>query len=277
LLARFTLVLAGLTSNANPDVWLRMAQTLGPALAFFAALTATFGNLAAYLQTNLKRLLAYSTIAHAGYMMMGLATFTPEGTSAVLFYLVAYLVMNLGAFAVVAFLRNQTGSEDLSSFRGLIQRSPVLVVTFSFFLLSLLGIPPLVGFAAKFQIFRVLFEAGQLYGSQHALTMSYTMYALLVIGGLNTVFSLVYYIKVIKVMTLDKSDEELAGRVPAPLKIPFGAAIYASVLALAVLGLGIGWDQLREASKDGVNRFHTPTTATIATTVPGRAEGVRRP
>src|SRR5205807_4617176 len=105
-----------------------------PILAIFAALTATFGNLAAYLQTNLKRLLAYSTIAHAGYMMMGLATLTADGAAAVLFYLIVYLVMNLGAFAVVAFLRNRTGSEDLSSFRGLVYRSPVLVITFAVFL-----------------------------------------------------------------------------------------------------------------------------------------------
>ena len=78
-----------------------------------------------------------------------------------LFYLVAYLFMNLGAFAVVAFLRNQTGSEDLADFRGLVRRSPWMVVTLAIFLLSLLGIPPLVGFAAKFQIFSVLFDAGQ--------------------------------------------------------------------------------------------------------------------
>src|SRR3954468_14790036 len=112
---------------------------LGPSLVFFAALTATFGNLAAYPQTNLKRLLAYSTIAHAGYMMMGLATLSRAGAAAVLFYLVAYLFMNLGAFAVVAFIRNQTGSEDLSSYRGLIHRSPLLATLMAVFLLSLLG------------------------------------------------------------------------------------------------------------------------------------------
>ena len=106
--------------TVNPH-WDVLVRYLVPALAFFAALTATFGNLAAYLQTNLKRLLAYSTIAHAGYMMMGLATlsrrtagstFQLPGLQAVLFYLVAYLFMNLGAFAVVAYLRNQTGSEE---------------------------------------------------------------------------------------------------------------------------------------------------------------------
>src|SRR5205085_7421519 len=140
--------------------WQRAAPYLVPTIALFAVLTTTFGNLAAYLQTNLKRLLAYSTIAHAGFMMMGLAALTRGGASAVLFYLIAYLFMNLGAFAVVAFLRNQTGSEDLSSFRGLVRRAPILVVTLAFFLLSLLGMPPLAGFAAKLQIFSALLEGG---------------------------------------------------------------------------------------------------------------------
>src|SRR6202030_3380841 len=98
--------------------WLIVARFFVPTLSIFAAVTATFGNLAAYTQTNLKRLLAYSTIAHAGFMMMGLATLTRDGAGAVLFYLIAYLFMNLGAFAVVAFLRNLTGSEELEDFRG---------------------------------------------------------------------------------------------------------------------------------------------------------------
>src|SRR5204863_912407 len=164
LLARVIMVLGGfdpLVGAVENAHWNTIIGYLVPALAFFAALTATFGNLAAYLQTNLKRLLAYSTIAHAGYMMMGLAVLTREGVAAVLFYLIAYLLMNLGAFAVVAFLRNETGSEDLSSYRGLVRRSPWMVVTLSVFLLSLLGIPPLVGFAAKFQIFLALFHAGE--------------------------------------------------------------------------------------------------------------------
>src|SRR5262249_13187964 len=180
-----------------------LVRYLAPALAILAAITATFGNLAAYVQTNLKRLLAYSTIAHAGYMMMGLATLTAEGAGAVLFYLIAYLLMNLGAFAVIAFLRNQTGSEDLADFRGLVRRSPIMVVTLSIFLLSLLGIPPLVGFAAKFQIFAALYHAGEAYASAGEPMLSNTMVSLLVIGGINTVISAVYYLKVMKVMILD--------------------------------------------------------------------------
>jgi NADH-quinone oxidoreductase subunit N len=269
LLGRFVLMLGGLGSSyADYDAWLRMAHYLAPPLALFAALTATFGNLAAYLQTNLKRLLAYSTIAQAGYMMMGIAAFTPEGMSAVLFYLVAYLFMNLGAFAVVAFLRNQTGSEDLSSFRGLIQRSPLLVITLGFFLFSLLGVPPLAGFAAKFQIFRVLYNAAVLY-SDRTPGLSVIMYALLVIGGLNTVLSLFYYIKVLKVMVLDRPLEEIEGVPLAALPLSTGQGLYASALAVVVLLLGIFWDpapvkiggadlpNLAQASDKGVDRFYS--------------------
>jgi NADH-quinone oxidoreductase subunit N len=257
LLARFLMVLSGLSDvrPAESVTWLTLAQSLAPAVAFIAALTATFGNLAAYLQTNLKRLLAYSTIAHAGYMLMGLAAFTREGASAVVFYLVTYLFMNLGAFAVVAFLRNQTGSEDLSSFRGLVRRSPVMVVTLGFFLFSLLGVPPLAGFAAKFQIFRVLFDAAKLYREKDAVNLSYTMYALVVIGGLNTVVSLVYYIKVLKVMTIDRSLDEVEGHEPKPLAVPFGSRLYAGLLSAVVLLLGILWDPLAEYSDKGVNCF----------------------
>jgi NADH-quinone oxidoreductase subunit N len=229
-----------------------LVRYLVPTLAIFAALTATFGNLAAYPQTNLKRLLAYSTIAHAGYMMMGLATMTREGVAAVLFYLVAYLFMNLGAFAVVAFLRNRTGSEDLSTMRGLIYRSPVMVVTLAVFLLSLLGLPPLAGFAAKFQIFAALFEAGGMYSDQGQRALAITMYALLVIGGINTVFSLIYYVRVLKVMILDQPVEVVEGREPAPLPVPAGDALYAGLLAVVIFVLGIFWNPVADGSSKGV-------------------------
>jgi NADH-quinone oxidoreductase subunit N len=266
LAGRFGLVLcglAGVTPNAN--AWLKVAPYLGPALAVFAALTATFGNLAAYGQTNLKRLLAYSTIAHAGYMMMGLAALNRDGAGAVLFYLVAYLFMNLGAFAVVAFLRNRTGSEDLASFHGLVYRSPLLVVTLAVFLLSLLGMPPLAGFAAKFQIFSVLYDAGQYYGSPAVdqQTLSVTMYALLVIGGLNTVLSLFYYVKVLKVMILDRPLELVEGRPAAPLSIPVSWSVFVTVMAVMIFVVGLAWDPLDAASRvHGVNGFQRlPTPA----------------
>jgi NADH-quinone oxidoreductase subunit N len=263
LLARISLTLGGLdplVSNwrgepAKP--WMEVIRYLVPALAFFAALTATFGNLAAYLQTNLKRLLAYSTIAQAGYMMMALATLTRTGAEAVVFYLVAYLFMNLGAFAVVAFLRNQTHSEDLSHFRGLIRRSPVMVVTLSLFLLSLLGIPPLIGFAAKFQIFAVLYDEGQAYYKMGEPGLGATLIGLLVVGGLNTVLSAVYYLKVMKVMILDQEVEDLEGQPVRPLRQPLAPALYVSLLAGAVVALGILWGPLDTYSRQAVARFRT--------------------
>jgi NADH-quinone oxidoreductase subunit N len=251
LVARFTLYLAN-PSPARFEDWLALAQYLVPALAFFAALTTTFGNLAAYVQTNLKRLLAYSTIAHAGYMMMGLAVLNREGASAVLFYLVAYLFMNLGAFAIVAILRNQTGSEDLASYRGLAYRSPLMAVLFSIFLLSLLGMPPLAGFAGKFQILGALIDAGKTYGSARSAILEYSMYFLVGALVINTVLSAVYYIRVMKVMILDKTVEEVEGRPSPPLPIPIGAAFYSTLLAGMIFVIGLAWNPLAKASNVGV-------------------------
>jgi NADH-quinone oxidoreductase subunit N len=261
LLGRFALVLVLGGGNLVPgfrgadnEVMLRY---LAPALAILAAITATFGNLAAYVQTNLKRLLAYSTIAHAGYMMMGLATLTTEGAGAMLFYLIAYLLMNLGAFAVIAFLRNQTGSEDLADFRGLIRRSPIMVVTLSIFLLSLLGIPPLIGFAGKFQIFAALYNAADYYasGAHPDVLLSNTMLALLVIGGINTVISAVYYLKVMKVMILDTTLEDVEHRAPRMLAEPPGAVVYATFMAVLIFGAFLMWNPLDRASQHGAQPF----------------------
>jgi NADH-quinone oxidoreductase subunit N len=269
LLARITLGLGGFTAPlpGAEASWKSVAPILVPALAVFAALTTTFGNLAAYRQTNLKRLLAYSTIAHAGFMMMGLATLTREGAGAVLFYLMVYLFMNLGAFAVVAYLRNLTGSEDLSSFRGLIHRSPVLVITLGVFLLSLLGMPPLGGFSAKFQIFMELYNGATRFadtkGSMPGGSLiSVSLYSLLVIGALNTVLSLFYYVKVLKVMVLEKSLEEVEGRPVEAIGVPHVARYYVSLLAMMILFLGIYWGPLAAESKKGLENFQpTPTAA----------------
>jgi NADH-quinone oxidoreductase subunit N len=272
LLARIVLVLVGLgidRHGVGPAAWESVVGYLAPVLAFFAAVTATFGNLAAYMQTNLKRLLAYSTIAHAGYMMMGLAVLNlnGEGASAVLLYLVAYLFMNLGAFAIVAFLRNETGSEDLADFRGLIRRSPWMVIALSIFLLSLLGMPPLAGFAAKFQIFSVLYKAGNNFSLAGRPYLSGTMYALLVIGGLNTVLSLVYYVKVLKVMILERSLDDVEGKVPAPLPERAWPKIYATVLVVAIFTVGLAWDPLLGASREAADHFRDlsrPAPAAVA-------------
>lgn len=266
LLGRIVFGLGGLaTTQADYAAWNNVTPYLVPILAFLAIITMTFGNLAAYLQTNLKRLLAYSTIAHAGFMIMGLATLTPEGGGAVLFYLIAYLFMNLGAFAVVAFLRNLTGSEDMRDFRGLIYRSPVLVITLAFFLLSLLGMPPLAGFAAKLQVFLALYYAGQQYVLLDHPHLAVVMFSLIVIGGLNSVLSLFYYVNVLKIMILEKPLEMMEGRPVRQMPVPFLPNAYAVILAASVLLIGLFWDPLARASTDtGVNRFHpAPTVSQV--------------
>ena len=140
-------------------------------IAFFAIITCTFGNLAAYGQNNLKRLLAYSTIAHAGYMMMpisaavamaGIDNIGAESAIAALaIYMAVYLFMNLAAFSVVALYRNAMRSEDVTDYAGLIRRSPLTVVCFAATLFSLIGLPPLAGFVGKFAIFASLVDGYQ--------------------------------------------------------------------------------------------------------------------
>jgi NADH-quinone oxidoreductase subunit N len=166
--------------------------------------------------------------------------------------------MNLGAFAIVAYLRNLTNSEDLKDFRGLVHRAPGLVITLAIFLLSLLGIPPLAGFMAKFQIFSVLFDSARNFGAQGQSGLSQTMYTLLVIGGLNTVLSAMYYIKVLRVMILDRRIEEVEGRPVERLRVPAMVQLYAGVLAMVLIVLGIFWDGLSDAAlTTGVNGFST--------------------
>jgi len=253
LVGRFVLTLVGGVSptGITPEQWTAVARWLGAALAFFAAITATFGNLAAYLQTNLKRLLAYSTIAHAGYMMMALAAMNRLGVEAALFYLVSYLVMNLGAFAIVAFIRNQTGTEDLSGYGGMVHRAPLLTVCLAFFLLSLVGLPPLIGYMAKFQIFAALWQSAQDFDNSG-------LYALLVIGLVNTVISLVYYVRVLKVMVLDPVPKEVSAQ---PLPVPPLQSAYAFVLAAATAVGIFFWDPIAQSSRHAVSQFHEVRSA----------------
>ncbi|QDU57477.1 NADH-quinone oxidoreductase subunit N [Aeoliella mucimassa] len=169
-------------------------------IAVVALVTCTFGNLAAYGQTNIKRMLAYSTIAHAGYMMMpvaALVTLTGEPSGAaqaltsLLVYLGVYLFMNLAAFSIVAFLRNATGSENIDDYAGMVRSAPAITVCMVVAMASLLGIPPMAGFLGKFAAFAVLAKVG-----------TPLMLTLLVVAGLNTVVSLVYYWRVVRTMVL---------------------------------------------------------------------------
>jgi len=189
---------------------------------------------------------------------MGLATLTREGAGAVLFYLITYLFMNLGAFAVVAFMRNLTGHEDLTYFRGFVYRSPLIVIIFAVFLLSLVGLPPLAGFSAKFQIFTVLYDAAQEYQKAGKPQLAWTLYLVLLAGGLNTVISLFYYVKVLKVMILEKTLEEVEDRPVEQKPLPVLNSVYLSAIAIVIIGLGVFWNQLADiTANQGVNTFHT--------------------
>jgi NADH-quinone oxidoreductase subunit N len=129
------------------------------------------------------------------------------------------------------------------------------VVTLSVFLLSLLGIPPLVGFAAKFQIFSALWNVSQVWYARGDAGMGATLFGLLIVGGLNTVVSAVYYIKVMKVMILEGKAEDLEGREPVLLPEPMSAVSFSAVVALAVLALGVWWRPLDTYSREGADRF----------------------
>jgi NADH-quinone oxidoreductase subunit N len=185
-------------------------------IALFAIITCTFGNLAAYGQNNLKRLLAYSTIAHAGYMMMAVsaavamggidATGAQSAVAALAIYMAVYVFMNLAAFGVVALLRNAMRSEDVTDYAGLVRRSPLTVVCFALALFSLIGLPPLSGFIGKFAIFASLVDGYQKLES--AGLSGFYLLLLLIIGGLNTAISLFYYLRVVKIMTIDDEPRE---------------------------------------------------------------------
>ena len=236
----------GVPTTGNAAVGIGMAD-LGSTrsfivclIALIAAVTCTLGNLAAYGQTNMKRLLAYSTIAHAGYLMMAVAAalamvgVDPSGSrdavSAVAFYLATYLFMNLGAFAIVAVLRNRLRSEQIDAYAGLVRTSPGMVVAAAVVLVSLVGLPPLAGFVAKFLVFSSLAQAVTA-GAHRPL-----MLMLLVVGGFNTVLSLFYYLRVLKVMTFDPPPADRAGGEVSLVSLP-GAVVTALVVPVVLLGL----------------------------------------
>ena len=166
-------------------------------LLFVSMMTMTVGNLCALNQRNLKRMLAYSGIAHAGYMLMGLAVLNNEGLSAILFYLVVYLIMNLGAFLVVGMIANATGNEDIETYRGLAWRGAIVpAVCLAVFLFSLTGLPPFAGFIGKFLLFSAVIKQGGAFA------------ALAVVAALNSVVSLYYYAKIVRTMFLDTPNPE---------------------------------------------------------------------
>lgn len=201
-------------------------------IAFLSIATMTIGNLAALAQKNMKRLLAYSSIAHAGYMLMAFAALNGEALAAILFYLVVYLIMNVGAFLIVIIVANQMGIEEIDGYKGLGRREgqgAVLALVMTIFLFSLTGIPPMAGFAGKFYLFGAVIRAG--------------LYGLAIAGVANSVVSLYYYVRVIKVMFFDQPSDTRAIKVPV-----LSHALVASGLAILTLYFGLFWNRLAEVA-----------------------------
>jgi NADH-quinone oxidoreductase subunit N len=227
-------------------------STVGIAVGVVGAVTVTFGNLAAFSQTNLKRMLAYSTIAHAGYMLLGVSAVSTGATAAVLYYLFAYMLMNLGAFAVIALVRNATGSEDVSAFRGLVWKSPVLAITMSLFLFSLLGLPPLAGFAGKFQVFASVYEAADAAREAGHTRLGNAYFALLIVGAVNTAASAYYYLRVVRAMLLE--DDANPG---ATCTVCGSAGVFLTLLAALLVAAGVIWNPIEQAAQRAAAPFAT--------------------
>lgn len=203
-----------------------------------SALTMTLGNLGAIWQDSVKRLLAYSSIAHAGYLLMGFAAMAayPKGEihdlaiEAVMFYLVVYVFMNLGAFLVVDLVERNFGSEHIKWFRGFGKSSPFPALALAVFLFSLIGLPPLAGFIGKFYLFSALVKG--------------ELFALAIIAIANTVVSLFYYVRIVRDMFLYDAESNIADQVAAGAKLRTLGGILALVTVIPTLVLGVFWGQL---------------------------------
>lgn len=197
-------------------------------LSVLAIITMTIGNIVAIQQNSIKRMLAYSSVAHAGYMLLAMPVMSGDSTYAIMIYLVMYLFMNLGAFFTVVLVKNKTGGETFKDFEGLGWEMPLVGALMTLFMVSLTGLPPTAGFVGKFYIFASLIQGGEAF------------YYLVFIGGINSVISLYYYLRVVKVMYFSGKKIEV-------LKSPgVVMSIMLLVTGIPSLILGIYWVPLAE-------------------------------
>ena len=220
----------GLTSNAIGSTDLPWPEIIG----VLAVVTMTVGNLVAIQQKSIKRMLAYSSIAHAGYMMLALPVLSMEAVESVMIYLFIYVFMNLGAFFIVIFVKNKTGGESFEDFEGLGWKMPMVGAFMTLFMLSLTGLPPTAGFVGKLYIFKTLVGAGS------------EFLWLVVAGGVNSVISLYYYFHVVKVMFLGGKRSDVITYPPSTM---FGLMIFTAVPSLL---LGLYWNPLASWVKDSL-------------------------
>ena len=227
------IVLVGFGPVHGNAGWHAMVAGWSALLAVLAALSILIGNLVALAQTNVRRLLAYSAVAHTGYTLLGLVAGSRDGFSATLFYVAVYAITLLGAFGVVAVVRSETGGDDLKNFSGLAGRAPLLAGCMAVFMLSLAGIPPLAGFFGKFYLFSAALRAGGNYG----------LLWLVALALFGSFVSLYYYLIVLKAIFVDEPSLTTASSTdhstPDLLQ-----RITVAVLAAAILLLGLMPDTL---------------------------------
>ncbi len=239
LLTRFFFpAISTLTAGGS---WTALAGVDWPQLLLFVCIiTMTLGNLAALQQTNMKRLLAYSSIAQAGYALMGFVVLSNDGIRAMLFYLFAYYLMDAGAFLVVMIVANSTGREDIDAYRGLAWRGGIVpAIALTIFLFSLTGIPLTIGFIGKFYLFAAVIR-GQ-------------FYVLAIVGILNSVVSLYYYLRPIRTMFFEQpqGDEGVVEFEPWNYGLM-------GVLACAIIALGLYWQPIIAFADRSLNFFVGP-------------------
>jgi NADH-quinone oxidoreductase subunit N len=202
-------------------------QIWGGLIAAISVATMTLGNLLALAQKNIKRMLAYSSIAHAGYALIGIASLSGLGLTSTIYYLIAYMMTNLAAFGAVSAYSQIIGSDEIKDFAGMSRRAPGLALIMLVAFLSLSGMPPFAGFIAKFLVFA---SAVQSYAS----TGQFYLLFLAIVGILNSIVGLYYYLNVLKVIYLYRSEDE---NKPAP--VPAGMYLALGVLVMGVLIVGI--------------------------------------
>lgn len=226
------IVLVGFAPVHGSAAWHAMAAGWSPVLAVLAALSILIGNLVALAQTNVRRLLAYSAVAHAGYTLLGFIAGSRDGFSATLFYAAVYAITLVGAFGVVAAVRSETGGDDLKNFSGLVARAPLLAGCMAIFMLSLAGIPPLAGFFGKFYLFSAALHAG----GNHGLLW------LVGLALFGSFVSLYYYLIVLKAVFVEKPSCTAPALDHVSSDLLQRSAV--AVLAAAVLLLGLMPDTL---------------------------------
>lgn len=211
-------VLIRLFIVAFPD----LASSWTAVLAVLAAITMTVGNLLALPQTNIKRLIAFSSVAHAGYVLIGVIALTQLGVASVVFYLAAYILTNLLAFGIVMAFSRVTGLEEITDYAGMSRRNPGLALMMLAAFLSLAGMPPFGGFVAKVVVFAAGIQAGYVW--------------LVVIGIINSVIGVYYYLNVLKYVYLYRMPDQDEEKHPVPLTRPYAIALVVLVFGVILIG-----------------------------------------